>query len=176
MTTDGLRQVMTLTRSNEWPKEQFTSLSLAQETAFCPFPHPPPPFQQNLCAQQRQHNWATRMQRVKKKAGGEWGVQTNHIWSNASQWLFNWEHALRSIWTVTFRPCLYKSDVPLKGPMNWQLFLALCGVAQGPETLISLVRDGKKKSNTLKTHTRFCRCYLLFPACRPLFLLVARRQ
>lgn len=157
MTTDGLRQVMTLTRSNEWPKEQFTSPSLAQERAFPPSPINPP-FQQNLCAQQRRHNWKTRMPRVKKKVGGGWGVQTNHIWSNAGQWLFSCEYALRSIWTVTFRPCLYKSDVPLKGPMNWQLFLALCGVPQDPETLISLGRDGKEKSYTLKIHTGFCRC------------------
>lgn len=46
----------------------------------------------------------------------------------------------------------------LKRPMNWQLFLALCGVAQGPKTLISLGRDGKEKSYTLKPHTGFCRC------------------
>lgn len=79
-------------------------------------------------------------------------VETNHIWSKDSQWLFNREHALGSIWTVTFRACLHKSDAPLKGPLNWQLFLALCGAGQGPITLISLVRDGGERSYTLKTH------------------------
>lgn len=43
MTTDGLRQVVTLTRSNEWPKERFTSPSLAQERTLFPFPHQHPP-------------------------------------------------------------------------------------------------------------------------------------
>lgn len=44
MTTDGLRQVTTLTISNEWPKEQFTSLSLAQERVLFHLPPSIPPF------------------------------------------------------------------------------------------------------------------------------------
>lgn len=111
-------------------------------------------------------------EKEKEVEGGE-GVETNHIWSKDSQWLFNCEHALGSIWTVTFRACLHKSDAPLKGPLNWQLFLALCGAGQGPKTLISLGRDGKERSYTLKTHrVPLVLAFVL----RPLFLLVTRGQ
>lgn len=65
--------------------------------------------------------------------GGGGGVQTNHIWSNASQWLFNWEYALRSIWTVTFRPCLYKSDVPFEKAHELTAFSRSVWCGSGPQ-------------------------------------------
>lgn len=148
------RQVVTLTRSNERSRTAIATSFLARDGSFSPSPinlH----FQQNLNKDDTIGKQECRGSKREGERGGGWGgggVETNHIWSKDSQWLFNWEHALGSIWTVTFRACLHKSDAPLKGPLNWQLFLALCGAGQGPKTLISLGRDGKERSYTLKTH------------------------